>query len=134
MPDAFVFALAATLLTLIGAGVVDPAVQAAPSKLVKAWGDGFWTLVPFTLHMCMIIIGGYVLASSPPMLRVIRVVAGLARSPKSAVVIVAPAAMFTSLLNWGFSLIFSAILARETARRVPTADYRALGASGFLGL
>ena len=42
--------------------------------------------------------------------------------------------MSTSLLNWGFGLIVSAVLAREVARRVPTADYRALGASSFLGM
>jgi len=47
---------------------------------------------------------------------------------------VALVAMISSLLNWGFSLIVSAVLAREVARRVPSADYRALGASSFLGL
>jgi short-chain fatty acids transporter len=42
--------------------------------------------------------------------------------------------MLTSWVNWGFSLIFSALLARETARHRPEADYRALAASSFLGL
>src|SRR5213078_2034401 len=36
--------------------------------------------------------------------------------------------------NWGFSLVFSAVLAREVARRVEGVDYRALAASSFLGL
>jgi short-chain fatty acids transporter len=47
---------------------------------------------------------------------------------------VAVFAMATSWLNWGFSLIVSAMLAREVARRRPDADYRALAASSFLGL
>jgi short-chain fatty acids transporter len=42
--------------------------------------------------------------------------------------------MLASYLNWAFSLIFAAILAREVARNVPKADYRALGAMAFLGL
>ena len=42
--------------------------------------------------------------------------------------------MMASYLNWAFSLIFAAILAREVARNVPKADYRALGAMAFLGL
>ena len=42
--------------------------------------------------------------------------------------------MLASYLNWAFSLIFAAILAREVARNVPQADYRALGAMAFLGL
>ena len=134
MPDAFVFALGATVIVVIGALVVDPAMRAAPLSLVDAWGKGFWALIPFTLQMSMIIISGYVLASSPPVFRVIRLLASVPRSPKGAVLLVAVAAMLSSLLNWGFSLIFSAILAKETARRVPNADYRALAASGFLGL
>jgi short-chain fatty acids transporter len=134
VPDAFVFALAATLIVAVAAWLVDPAARAAPRRIVDAWGNGFWTLIPFTLQMAMIIIGGYVLASSPPVHRAIARLAGWPTGAKGAVVLVALAAMLTSLLNWGFSLIFSAILAREVARRVPSADYRALGASSFLGL
>lgn len=134
MPDAFVFALVATLVVLAAAWAVDPAVRQSPMKLVDAWGAGFWSLIPFTLQMTMIIVGGYVLATAPPVFRLIARLAGMARSPKGAVLLVAVVAMASSLINWGFSLIVSAVLAREVARRVPNADYRALGASSFLGL
>jgi short-chain fatty acids transporter len=134
MPDAFVFALGATLIALVAALAIDPALRAAPLKVIDAWGEGFWTLIPFTLQMAMIIVGGYVLATAPPVFRVITRLAALPRSAKGAVLLVALVAMGTSLFNWGFSLIVSAILAREVARRVPAADYRALGASAFLGL
>ena len=134
MPDAFVFALGATLLVFVAALITDPVARHSPLRLVDAWGVGFWSLIPFTLQMVMIIIGGYVLATSPPVFRLIVRVAGWPRTAKGAVVLVAVVAMATSLLNWGFSLIVGAVLAREVARRVPTADYRALGASSFLGL
>jgi short-chain fatty acids transporter len=134
MPDAFVFALGATLLVLCAAFLVDPAARESPIKLVDAWGTGFWSLIPFTLQMVMIIVGGYVLATSPPVFRLIGRIAGWPTTAKGAVVLVAVVAMTTSLLNWGFSLIVGAVLAREVARRVPAADYRALGASSFLGL
>ncbi|MBM4368201.1 MAG: short-chain fatty acid transporter [Deltaproteobacteria bacterium] len=134
MPDAFVFALGATLLTLGGALLVDPAMQADPSKLVLAWGNGFWELIRFTLQMCMIVIGGYVLASSPPVARLIERLAELPRTGRGAVALVAFAAMISSLLNWGFSLVFGALFARAAARRRPDADYRALAAASFLGL
>ncbi|RYE83349.1 MAG: short-chain fatty acid transporter, partial [Myxococcales bacterium] len=39
-----------------------------------------------------------------------------------------------SWFNWGFSLVFSALLAREVARRLAGVDYRALGAASLLGL
>jgi short-chain fatty acids transporter len=134
IPDAFVFALAATLAACAAAVAVDPAIRRSPLRLVDAWGDGFWTLVPFTLQMSMMIIGGYVVATSPPVGRVIGRIAGVPRSPRGAVALVAFVAMSSSLLNWGFSLIFSAMLAKEVGRRLPAADYRALAASSFLGL
>ena len=43
-------------------------------------------------------------------------------------------ALATSWFNWGFSLVFSAVLAREVARRVEGVDYRALAAASMLGL
>ena len=39
-----------------------------------------------------------------------------------------------SWFNWGFSLIFGAVLAIEVARRVEGVDYRALAAASVLGL
>src|SRR3989304_1671381 len=71
MPDAFVFALAATFVVLVAAWAVDPAVRQSPIRLVDTWGAGFWALIPFTLQMTMIIIGGYGLASLPPKLAAI---------------------------------------------------------------
>jgi short-chain fatty acids transporter len=82
----------------------------------------------------LIIMTGHVLASSAPMQRVIRAIAGWPRSPKSAVALVTFFALVTSWFNWGFSLIFSAMLALEVARRVSGVDYRALAAASVLGL
>ena len=42
--------------------------------------------------------------------------------------------MLASLVSWSFSLIFSALLAREVAHRVRGADYRAIGAAAYLGV
>jgi short-chain fatty acids transporter len=131
VPDAFIFALLATLL-VVGAAVV--ATPTPVSGVVDAWGRGFWELIPFTMQMSMVIITGYVLASAPPMQRLIRAVARWPRSPKAAIVTVTLFAMVSSWFNWGFSLAFSAVLAREIARRVPTVDYRALAAASVLGI
>ena len=42
--------------------------------------------------------------------------------------------MLASLVSWSFSLIFSALLAREVAHRVRGSDYRAIGAAAYLGV
>ena len=131
VPDAFVFALVGTILVVIAALVWTPS---SAVEVVDAWGNGFWDLIPFTLQMSLIIITGHVLATSPPMGRAIRAIAGWPRTPRGAVALVTFFALATSWLNWGFSLIFSAVLAREVARRVAGVDYRALAAASFLGI
>src|SRR5262245_37888117 len=131
IPDAFIFALLATFIVLGGALVATPASLA---QTVDAWGRGFWELIPFTLQMSLIIITGHVLATSAPMGRVIQSVARWPQTPKSAVAMVTVFALASSWFNWGFSLIFSAMLAKEVARRVEGVDDRALAAASFLGL
>ena len=61
-------------------------------------------------------------------------VAGWPKSPKPAVAMIALFSMLTSLVSWGFSLIFSGLLVREMSHRVRGLDYRAAGAAGYLGL
>ncbi len=131
IPDAFIFALLATLVVTVAAAALAGATVTA---IIDAWGNGFWELIPFTMQMALIIITGHVLATSPPMKRLIRIVAGLPSTPRQAVALVTLFAMLTSWLNWGFSLIFSAVLACEVARRVARVDYRALAAASFLGI
>src|SRR5258708_2029961 len=103
-------------------------------QVVDAWGRGFWDLIPFTLQMALVIITGHVIATSRPMGRVIRSIAGWPTTPRGAVAGVTVFALASSWVNWGFSRIFSAVLAREMARRVKGVDYRALAAASFLGL
>lgn len=131
VPDAFIFALIGTILVVVAAFAFTPAPAGA---IVDAWGRGFWELIPFTLQMGLVIITGYVLASSPPIGRLIQTLAGWPQTPRGAVVFVTFFALTTSWLNWGFSLIFSAVLAKEVARRIENVDYRALAAASFLGL
>jgi short-chain fatty acids transporter len=131
VPDAFIFALLATFIVFAAALGATPSTTV---QVVDAWGRGFWDLIPFTLQMSLVIITGHVLATSRPIGRAIRFLAGLPTTPRVAVAMVTFFALVTSWLNWGFSLVFSAVLAREVARRVKGVDYRALAAASFLGL
>src|SRR6187397_697551 len=131
IPDAFIFALLATILVFGAALTWTPS---SPAQVVDAWGNGFWDLIPFTLQMALVIITGHVLATSAPMGKAIRTIALWPTTPRGAVALVTFFALFTSWFNWGFSLVFSAVLGREVARRVKGVDYRALGAASVLGL
>jgi short-chain fatty acids transporter len=131
IPDAFVFALFATVVVwLLALSLTDtPALE-----LVKIWGDGFWELTAFTMQMALIVITGYVVATAPLLYRLIVRLAALPKTPRTAVAMVALFSMASAWVNWGLSLVFSAMLAREVARRMEAVDYRALSASTFMGL
>jgi short-chain fatty acids transporter len=131
LPDAFIFALAATVLVIAAALA---ATASGPLQIVDAWGRGFWELIPFTMQMALIIITGHVLATSPPMGRLIRLIASWPRTPRGAVALVTGFTLAASWFNWGFSLVFGAVLGIEVARRVEGVDYRALAAASVLGL
>ena len=135
-PDPLVFALLGIVVVFLVGLVLQqglPLNQRA-AKLAIQGGKNFWTLVPFTMQMVMIIVGGYVVASTPLVYRAIRWLAGIPKTPKAAVAMVALFSMLTSLISWGLSLIFSGLFVRELSQRVKGLDYRAAGAAGYLGL
>jgi short-chain fatty acids transporter len=130
-PDSYVFAAVAVLLVALGA----LAIGGTPTATATAFGDGFWSLIPFTMQMAFVVIGGYVVASSPPAVKLIDRLARIPRNGRSAVAWVALISMVASLLNWGLSLVFGGLLVRALARRTDLRmDYRAAGAAAYLGL
>lgn len=86
------------------------------------------------MQMVMIIIGGYVVASAPPVYRGIQRLAQIPKTPRAAIALVALISMLTSLISWGLSLVFSGMFVRELSHRVKGMDYRAAGAAAYLGL
>lgn len=130
-PDAFVFV--ALAVVVVAAAVL--ANGAPVASVAKSFGDGFWTLIPFTMQMVFVAIGGYVVATSAPMQRLIDRLALIPKSGRGAIGLIAIATMLSSLLSWGLSLIFGGLLTRAVARRTESRmDYRAGGAAAYLGL
>ncbi len=129
-PDPLVFALLGIVIVYVS----GLAMGESPAKLAIEGGKSFWSLVNFTMQMVMIIVGGYVVASTPIVQRAIRALGGVPKSGRGAVALIAAFSMLTSLISWGLSLIFSGMLARELAARVKGMDYRAAGAAAYLGL
>jgi short-chain fatty acids transporter len=129
-PDAYVFAAIAVVIVCIAA----LAMGRKPVEISQDFGKSFWNLIPFTMQMAFVVIGGYIVAVSPPVRKAIDVLARYPKTPKVAVAYVAFLAMLTSLISWGFSMIFAGILMKEISKRVKGIDYRAIGAAGYLGL
>src|SRR5215468_6409984 len=129
-PDPLVFAL----LGIVFVFLTGMALHESPRNLAIQGGKSFWALIPFTMQMAMVIIGGYVVASTPTVYWIIRRLAAIPKTPRSAIALIAFCSMLTSLISWGLSLIFSGLFARELAQRVKNMDYRAAGAAAYLGL
>ena len=129
-PTRFALALVAVVIVF----TASVAVGNSPVQAAEWFGAGFWDLVNFTMQMTMIIVTGYAVATAPPVYRMIRRLAEIPKSGRSAVAFVALFSMLSSLISWSFSLIFSGLLAREVTHRVRGADYRAVGAAAYLGI
>ncbi len=131
VPDAFVIAAVLTGLVL-GLGLVF--TPHGPAALVRFWGNGFWELLSFGMQMCLVIMTGFIVAAAPPVTRLLDGLARAPRSPRQAIALMAAVSMGMAWLNWGLSIVASAVLARAIARRVRGVDYRLLVASAYLGL
>jgi len=130
-PDAYVFAVLGVVI--VAAAAIG--FGATPQATASAFGEGFWSLIPFTMQMAFVVIGGYALATAPIVARFIDQLARVPRTGRGAVVYVGLVSMLASLLSWGFSLVFGGLLVRALARREDLKmDYRAAGASAYLGL
>lgn len=130
-PDSYIFAVLAVVLVAIGA----LAGGASITSVAGAFGDGYWSLIPFTMQMAVVAISGYVVAVSPPASALIERMAALPRTARGAITFIAFVSMFCSLFNWAISMIFSSLLVRAIARRQALRmDYRAASAAAYLGI
>jgi short-chain fatty acids transporter len=130
-PEPFIFALLGVVIVFaIGVGTGEK-----PTDLAFQAGKNFWSFVPFTMQMVMVIIGGYIVATAPLVRRAIQKLAGIPKNPRAAIGMVALCATLTSLISWGLSPIFCCFLVREMTGRAALKglDYRAAGAAAYLG-
>ncbi len=129
LPDPFIFVIVLTLVAALAAILSE---GTSPAALVQMWGDGFWSLLQFAMQMLLVLVTGYILASSPPVRRGLARIARLASSPGTAILLVSVVSLAASWLNWGFGLVVGAIFAREVARQIRV-DYRLLIATAYSG-
>ncbi|WP_233205943.1 TIGR00366 family protein [Cryobacterium sp. Y82] len=61
----------------------------SPQIIVDSFGNGFWDLTAFTLQMAMVVLTGYVVATSRPVARLIDTLAAVSQSAATAVSFVA---------------------------------------------
>lgn len=130
LPDPFIFAIVLTLVVFL---LVMPSTGQGPMQVVNAWAGGFWNLLSFSMQMAMVVVTGHAMASAPAFKRKLAMLAGVAKTPGQAIVLVTAISALACWINWGFGLVVGAIFAREIAARVKGVDYRLLIASAYSG-
>ena len=129
LPDPYIFVLLLTLIAAVAAIAVE---RQTPLAVLRMWGDGFWGLLTFSMQMLLVLVTGFMLASSPPVKRILQKIAGTAKSPGGAIILVTLVSLAASWINWGFGLVVGALFAKELARVIKV-DYRLLVASAYAG-
>jgi short-chain fatty acids transporter len=131
VPDAWVIAVILTIVAYI-LGLIF--TKATAFQLIQNWGSGFWVLLSFGMQMCLIIMTGYILATTPVFSRLLNGLAGLPKGNKGAIALMAIVSMGLAWINWGLSIVGSAVFVRFMVRKQKGVDYRLLVATAYLGL
>lgn len=129
LPDPYIFVVILTLIVMIAAMAIE---RQTPLAVVEMWGSGFWGLLAFSMQMLLVLVTGFMMASTPLVKSGLQKLAGVASSPGAAIMLVSYVGLAASWLNWGFGLVVGALFAKEVARKVQV-DYRLLVASAYSG-
>ncbi|MDR5897422.1 short-chain fatty acid transporter [Halomonas vilamensis] len=129
LPDPYIFVLLLTIIAAVAAIAVE---RQTPLAVMRMWGDGFWNLLTFSMQMLLVLVTGFMLASSPPVKRLLQKIASFANTPGGAILLVTYVSLIASWINWGFGLVVGALFAKELAKLIKV-DYRLLVASAYSG-
>ncbi|MFO7884523.1 MAG: short-chain fatty acid transporter [Desulfobacteraceae bacterium] len=134
MPNPMLFAILLTFIAYI-LGLIF--TESGPFEMIQHWNKGFWALLQFGMQMCLILVTGHALATSPIVRKGIEKLAGIPKKQTGALFLVALTASLASLINWGLGIIVGALMAREVGRsaylRKIKMHYPLLGAAGYAG-
>lgn len=130
LPDPFVIAV---ILTYVVYGFAAIFTDSSPLEISTYWGDGLWGLLSFMTQMSLILLSGFVVASSKP---VKGALTRLAQLPTNSTQVILTTFFVSSLacwVNWGLGLVVSAFVALEMAKVHKDVSFRLLVAISYMG-
>lgn len=119
LPDAFVFALVLTLITVFSALLWT---ESTIMETIEAWYLGFWMLLEFGMQMILLLVTGYSIALSPWVKRILFKGTQFIRTPKQLYPFIILIGILLSAVSWGW-VVITAVLARELALRIKGVNY-----------
>ena len=137
---AFILTILTFLTTILFTRPESSSVGNYSLELLGYWEKGLWenNLMVFAMQMMLMLVLGHVLALSPSVNNMIRLLVKRIQSTAHAAFIVTLFTILVSLFNWGLGLIFGAIFARKVAEHSKESklkiNYPIIGAAGYSGL
>lgn len=142
IPSPLNIALALTIFVVLATLFITrpegTGLMAYGGEVLGFWYSGLWGLLAFTMQMVMMLVLGHMLALSPLVSTFVNRVIGAFQNMAWATAAVLVLTIVTALFNWGFGLIFGAIMARKlgeyaAAKGLPF-HYPLVTAAGYCGL
>ncbi len=130
MPDAFVFAIVLTLVSVLAAYFL---VDASLISIISSWYDGFFDLLSFAMQIILILVTGFSIALSPIIGRLIDRLTKYISTPKQVYFFVVLIGLLLSLVSFGW-VVITGVLARELALRIKGVHYPFLIACVYVSM
>lgn len=142
IPSPLNIALMLTLLVLVGTMLgtrpTDAGVFEYGTQVLGFWYKGIWGLLSFTMQMVMMLVLGHMLALSPMVSGFVHRFIQKFKSMAWATVAVLVLTLLMAFFNWGFGLIFGAVMARKlgeyASQKGLAFNYPLIAAAGYSGL
>ncbi len=139
VPDSFTIAIILTIIVFVGGLASETLYSHKPLFLsilhcISGWGDGFFTLLEFGMQMSLIILSGYIIASSTVVNRLLVAIIQFPKSDRSLATTIAALSMLLCYINWGFGLVAGALLVKTAYKIRKDINYVYLVSVAYLGL
>jgi len=127
-PNSLVFVFLLTILVAILALIFcgSPIMTSTETQksLMDAWTGGFWNLLTFGMQMSLVMLTGYVLASSPPVKKALKKVASIPNSQAAAFFTLMLVGGILNWIHWGIGMMASIMIAREVLAASKVKGYK----------
>jgi len=141
LPSPFALAIILTLISFVLALIFTQNPNPENNYIFGVlgfWQKGFWELLTFAMQMMLMLVLGNVLALTPAFKKLISFLVKYANNTSTAVVLVSLISISLAYLNWGLSLILSALLAQQIGAKAKELsiklNYPLIGAAAYSGL
>ena len=130
MVDPFEIAIFLTLIVLSLASLLT---EYSLGENLQFWGQGLWGLIGFMTQMSLILMGGYVLAISKPVRKLLGGLASLPQTQNQSYLLCFFVSALACWCNWGLGLVTGAFFAIELYSKNNKLHFPLLVAISYMG-